>query len=102
MWRAAKPYAGFVDQLYPTRVPARFSASPRDIVVLLGEPNSFGDPSKTSLGWDVTDGESWVHVYNNKRAPHVFSVRGNAPRSASSFLNFVKSKKIRSFQSRNF
>lgn len=92
MWRAEKPVSGWVDEVYPQQEPTHFTMSPRDMVALLGEPNSQDDPSKTTHAWDVTDGTTWVHVYNYKHL-RAFSMRGEAPDATTRFLEFIRSKK---------
>lgn len=63
-WRAATPPLGHNMELHPRRSPTHFFASPRYVIHVFGEPNSDDDPYKTFHAWDVTDGTSWVHLYN--------------------------------------
>ena len=96
MWRPETPANGCVDEMYPQQEPTHFTMSPRDMTVLLGEPNSQDDPGKTTHAWDVTDGTNWVHVYNYKH-PRAFSMRGDAPDATTSFLEFIMANKHSNF-----
>ena len=89
MWRAETPPQGWVEENYPRESPTHFDASPEDLTSLLGEANSRDDESKTTHSWDVTDGTSWVHVYNYKHR-NSFSMRGDTPDATIRFLDFVK------------
>lgn len=92
MWRAQKPVSGWVHEMYLQQELTHFTKSPRDMVALLGEPNSQDGPSKTTQSWNATDGTTWVHVFNYKR-PRAFSTRGEAPDGTTRFLEFIRSNK---------
>ena len=87
-WRAATPPLGHTVELYPRRSPTHFFASPRYVTHVFGEPNSDDDPYKTFHAWDVTDGTSWVHLYNYKER-NSFSMRGDAPGATEAALEYI-------------
>ena len=87
-WRAATPPLGHTVELYPRRSPTHFFASPRYVIHVFGEPNSDDDPYKTFHAWDITDGTSWVHLYNYKER-NSFSMRGDSPGATQAALEYI-------------
>lgn len=55
----------FVDERYPVVGALHFRASRRDMRRLFGEPNSNDDPDETTMAYNLTDGEAWVHIYDH-------------------------------------
>lgn len=53
-----------VDARYPPE-PVHFSATRRQMIYLFGYPNSTDDPNKTTIAFDCTDGQAWVHCYDH-------------------------------------
>ncbi len=89
-WRAETPPPGRADRIevYPRRSPAHFLMSPRYLMRVFGPPNSRDDPYKTFHAWDLTDGSSWVHLYNY-RDENSWSMRGDSPGATRAVMAHV-------------
>ena len=55
----------FVDERYPPTGAVHFRASRQDMRRLFGEPNSNDDPDETTMAYNLTNGEAWVHIYDH-------------------------------------
>jgi len=66
-------YTGSVNEAYgPLHADVSYAA----MVIAFGEPNSYDDPDKVDVAWDLECEDGKVHIYNYKNGPAYNNGRG--------------------------